>query len=148
MKPMLCLLTALLVSCATVDSSLVDPPIRELNWTDPDGRAAYQVRCDFEPNEFQPNQFRVFCPYTPNDIENLERARRACPPRPHWVCCAARFVSVHRAACEPDCRWPRDYRTLLNDVAEVCGGSDAQEGGGTLLMELWANAGGRANNEN
>ena len=44
--------------------------------------------------------------------------------------------------------WPRDFRTLLNDVVEVCGGSDAQEGGGTLLMELWTNAGGRANNEN
>ena len=148
MKSMFFLLTTLLVSCTTVERSLVDPPIRELNWTDADGRAAYRVRCSFEPNEFQPNQFRVICPYTPNDMENLERARWACPPRHQWVCCAARFVSVHRAACEPHCGWPQDYGPVLSDVAEVCGGSDIQEGGGTLLVELWTEAGRRANNGN
>ena len=131
----------------TVDSSQFDPSIRELNWSDPDGRTAYQVRCDFKPNEFQPNQFRLFCPYTPSDIETLERARWACPPKHQWVCCAARFVSMHRAACEPNCG-RQGYRTLLNDVAEVCGGSDVQEGGGTLLSELWTDAGRRANNGN
>ena len=130
----------------TVDSALFDPSIRELNWSDPDGRAAYQVRCDFKPNEFQPNQFQLFCPYTPSDIETLARARSACPPKRQWVCCAARFVSMHRAACEPNCG--QGYRTLLNDVAEVCGGSDVQEGGGTLLSELWTDAGRRANDGN
>ena len=124
------------------------PWIRELNWSDSDGRAAYQARCDFEPNEFQPNEFQLFCPYTPDDIDTLERARRACPPKPQWVCCAARFVSMHRADCEPNCGVRQGYRTLLNDVAEACGGSDVQEGGGTLLSELWTDAGGRANDGN
>ena len=111
-------------------------------------RAAYQARCDFEPNEFQPNDFQLFCPYTPDDIDTLERAKRGLSAKtPMGVLCGS-FVSMHRADCEPNCGARQGYRTLLNDVAEACGGSDVQEGGGTLLSELWTDAGGHANDGN
>ena len=109
----------------------------------PDGEDAYRVRCDaLRANEFQPNQFRVLCPYTPEDIRTLERARGACPPKHQWVCCAAQAVAKHRAACEPDCK-SRHHTALLDDVASFCGGSEVQEGGGMLLIGLWTEAGHR-----
>ena len=140
MKSLFVLLPALLAGCATVDPSPRGPQSMDVVGRDADGRDAYWVRCSFAPNEFQSNEFRVHCPYTPRDVRNLERAKGACPPKRHWVCCAARHVARHREACEPNCQ-SRDYWPLLDDVAAACGGSDVQEGGNTLLVELWEDAG-------
>ena len=126
------------VSGNVAQSSMVEP-----DGLGPYGEDAYLVRCDdLRANEFQPNQFRVLCPYTPEDIRTIERARGACPPKHEWVCCTAQIVAGRRAACEPACD-SRHYTALLEDVTDFCGGSHVQEGGGTLLTELWTEAGHR-----
>ena len=147
--PMRNVATALsIVLMALTFAGCASQPTRNVGHVEPDGLGplgedAYLVRCDdLRANELQPNQFRVLCPYTPEDIRTLQRARGACPPKHQWVCCTAQAVAVHRAACEPNCN-SRHFAALLDDVTGSCGGSHVQEGGGTLLTDLWTEAGHR-----
>lgn len=59
---------------------------------------------------------------------------------PQWMRCAVYLTVLHRGKCSPACAFPKHYGPLLNDVAERCGGSDVQLGGGRLLTQLWREA--------
>ena len=58
---------------------------------------------------------------------------------PYWMRCALKFTLVHRDKCNPECS-PEHYGSLLNDVADHCGGSDIQPSGGYLLRRIWVEA--------
>ena len=60
-----------------------------------------------------------------------------CPPSRTWMCCTAGLTLEHRRSCDPDCG-PGDLRAYIDDVAQRCGGSQVQAGGGTMATELWS----------
>ena len=84
-------------------------------------REAYRLAC---PGI---GDVHVRCPYTQDDLVNLDRACGACPPSRGWVCCTAGLVGEHD-----------DFGSFINEVASSCGGSDVQAGGGTMATELWS----------